>query len=83
MKNKLSDVNEYLFESLDVLSNPDLSEEDLKKEIERSKQIASVSRTIIESGKLALDANKHIDKYHRRPNRELPELLIGADEDES
>lgn len=81
MSNKLTDINEYLFEQLDVLSNPDLKDEDLEKEIKRSKQITAVSKTIIDNGRLLLDAQKHADDYFRGPNRKMPTLLETKDED--
>lgn len=38
-KNKLSDLNDHLFMTLERLGEEDLSNEELEKEIERSKAI--------------------------------------------
>ena len=81
MKNNLTDVNEYLFEQLDALSNPDLTTEELQTEIDRTKQITDVSRTIIANGRLMLDAQKHSDEWHRQPSKKLPGLLETTNED--
>lgn len=58
MKNKLSDLNNHLFEQLERLEDQELSPEDLKKEFQRAKAIAGVSEKIIDSAKLALEAQK-------------------------
>lgn len=73
--NKISDVNAYLFEALDAITNGDLTEEELDMEIKRSKQITSVTKTIIASGRLTLDATKHADEYYRTESKGLPEVL--------
>ena len=74
MKNTLSDLNNYLFEQLERLQDDDLTDEQLEKEIKRSKAVQSVSKTIIENGALALDAKKHLDEYGKGDSVELPML---------
>lgn len=51
MKNKISDLRDHMFAALERLGNEDLSEEELKKEIERSKAISDVGKVIVESAK--------------------------------
>lgn len=63
MKNTLTDLNNYLFESLERLIDDDLSEEQLQKEITRSEAITSVAETIIHNGELALRACRHAEEY--------------------
>lgn len=82
MNHKISDINAYLFESLDALSNDELTEEELKSEINRSKQIANVSKTIIANGKLMLEATKHADEYYRN-RQQLPEMLVNTSNEEN
>ena len=74
MKNTLSDLNNYLFEQLERLQDDDLTDEQLEKEIKRSKAVQSVAKTIIENGALALDAKKHLDEYGKGDSVELPML---------
>ena len=61
-KHSLSDLNEYLFDELNALTNSDLKGETLTEEIERSKAIVQVAGRIagnaaiqIQAAKLALD----------------------------
>lgn len=58
-KNKLSDLNDHLFMTLERLGDEDLSDEELEKEIERSKAISTVAGKIIDNARLVLDAQKN------------------------
>ena len=62
MKNKLGDLNNYLFEQLERLNDDELIEENMDKEIKRTKSITSVATSIINNAKLALDAQRFIDE---------------------
>ncbi|WP_378186863.1 hypothetical protein ACE939_00760 [Aquimarina sp. W85] len=57
-KNTLSDLNNHLFAQLERLGDEELSQEDLKKEMERSKAINGVARNIIDNAKTALEGAK-------------------------
>ena len=63
MKHSLKDLNGYLFEQLDALSNSDLTPEELKDEINRSKAITEVAKVVVDSTKVVLEATKHADEY--------------------
>lgn len=56
MKNSLNDLNNHLFAQLERLSDEDLKGDELKKEIQRGRAITAVSRSIIENGRLQLEA---------------------------
>lgn len=56
MKNSLNDLNNHLFAQLERLSDEELKGDQLKEEIERSRAVTAVSRSIIENGRLQLDA---------------------------
>jgi hypothetical protein len=58
MNNKLTDLNNHLFAELERLSDEELTNEELEKEIERAKAITVVSNQIIQNGALALKAEK-------------------------
>lgn len=73
MNNKLTDLNNYLFEQLERLNDDELLSENFDREIERSKSITSVSTQIINNAKLALDAKKYIDEYG--DNKIVPTML--------
>ena len=75
MKNTLSDLNNYLFESIERLNDDSLSNEDLEKEIKRSEAVQKVAKTIIDNGTLALQAQKHFDDY--APGNKVAMPLLG------
>ena len=58
MNNKLSDLNNHLFAEIERLSDEELNDDELKSEIDRARDITSVSKQIIENGALALRAEK-------------------------
>ena len=69
-KNTLSDLNNHLFAQLERLSNETINQEDLNKEIERSKAISTVAKTIIENAKTSLDGAKF--NYENLPSNIKP-----------
>ncbi|MCW1075748.1 hypothetical protein [Streptococcus anginosus] len=75
-KNKLSDLNDHLFMTLERLGEEDLSNEELEKEIERSKAISTVAGKIIDNARLVLDAQKTAAEYNGKRTVNL-ELLNG------
>ena len=76
MKNTLTDLNNYLFESIERLNDDELNEEELDREIKRSEAIGKVAKTIIDNGSLALQAKKYLDEYGYEVSVELPMLGI-------
>jgi hypothetical protein len=75
-KNKLSDLNDHLFMTLERLGDEGLSNEELEKEIERSKAISTVAGKIIDNARLVLDAQKTAAEYNGKRTVNL-ELLNG------
>lgn len=74
MRNKLSDLNNILFESIERLNDDELTAEELDKEIKKSDAIQKVARTIIDNASLALQAQKHFDEYGIDRKVEIPLL---------
>ena len=62
-KNKLEDLNNHLFGQLERLMEEDLTQEQLEKEVMRSKAVTSVAEVIIRNGELALGVMKHVNEY--------------------
>ncbi len=58
MRNKLIDLNNHLFEALERLNDLDLSLEQLKTEIERSKAMVNVAKPIIQNSRTMINAAK-------------------------
>lgn len=56
--NTLSSLNETLFETLEKLNDEDLDEQELKKEITRSKAVAGIADKIISNAALMLRASE-------------------------
>jgi len=75
MKNTLTDLNNYLFETLERLMDDDLTEEQIQKEIMRSQAVTAVAETIIRN-ELALKTIKHLNEYGiETPKEKLPPML--------
>jgi len=79
MKNKLMDLNNYLFEVLERLTDDSLSEEEMQKEISRSRAVTSVAETIIHNGELALKGQRYVAEFYGADSDEgkkaLPPML--------
>lgn len=73
MKNKLSDLNNHLFEELERLNDESLTGDELQMERERAKTMATVAQTIINNGELALKAAKYYEEYGNK--QDMPEIL--------
>lgn len=58
MKNTLSDLNNHLFATLEILSELEPTDPNLALEIEKSKAISTVANAIINNGKLAITVLK-------------------------
>lgn len=76
MKNTLTDLNNYLFESIERLNDDTLDEDQLDREIKRSEAVQKIAGTIIANGTLALQAKKHLDEYGQGDKVELPMLGV-------
>ena len=57
-KNKLTDLNNHLFEQLERLNDEDLSEEQLAKEIKRADAMSKLATQIVNNAKTQVDAAK-------------------------
>lgn len=62
VRNKLTDLTNTLFAQLETLDDRDLTADELKTELQRSKQMVAISSQILQTGQLALDAKKFKDK---------------------
>ena len=75
-KNKLLDLNDFLFQKLNNLMDDSLSQEELDREIKISKQVVSVSQTIINNANLLLQAKKHFDSTQNDNTKIAPLLSL-------
>lgn len=72
MKNRLSDLHNYLFCQLERLSDESLTGDQLREEINRAKAISQVSSEIVSNGRLVYDAHREFGT-----DKTKPELLLG------
>ena len=68
-QNSLLGLNDILFRQLDNLMDNSLTENELKQELEISKQVVNVSQTIINNANLLLNAKKHFDATGTESNK--------------
>ena len=80
-KNKLTDLNNLLFEQLERLNDETLKGEALQEEISRANSVTRISQSIISNASLILDAAKFADERIDLNNR-TAELLIGDVKDD-
>lgn len=73
-KNRLEDLNDYLFLALESLDNKDLSPEELQREIQRAKTISEVGGKIIDLAKVSLESIKVQEDYLGRGSS-VPKLF--------
>ncbi len=76
MKNTLGDLNGYLFEQLERLNNPEMTEDEMKLEIERARTVTGVASQVISNGNLVLKAKIAYDENMQR-DAVKPKLLEG------
>jgi len=73
--NKLSDLNNYLFEMIERVNDDNQSKEELEKEIARAQAISGIADKIIKNASIQLDACKLA--YEAGVDITVPKLLLG------
>lgn len=79
MKNKLTDLNNHLFEQLERLNDEELKGEALTQEMDRAHSITKVAQTIINNANTMLGASKFLDEsgYALTDKNEAIKLIGG------
>lgn len=80
MNNTQVELNNYLFECIERLTDDELQGEAFEREIQRSDAIQKVAKTIIENSALALKAKMHFDEYDIPRDVQIP--LIGTGDEQ-
>lgn len=82
MKNKLTDLNNYLFEQLERINDDSLDEESLNKEIKKAETITTIAETIIKNGELQFKAAMKAAEYGVVNQDQMIFLLTGKKEND-
>lgn len=80
-ENNLLSLNSFLFEQLKKLNSDTLTQDQLDNELRISKQVVSVSQTIINNANLLLQAKKHFDQTGESSSDIAPLLSLGDKND--
>lgn len=72
MKNKLTDLNDYLFAQIERLSDEDKKPEEVEAEIKRAQALVQVADKIIDNASLQLDAVKFVAVHGGGDKKKLP-----------
>lgn len=77
MKNTLTDLNNHLFEALERLNDDDLTDEQIDREVKRSKAVADVANVIVTNAHLQLKVAAYAEDYGfgMKHGSKLPEVL--------
>lgn len=75
-RNTMGDLNDHLFMALERINVEDHTPEDLAKELERAKVVATVASQIIANGNLVLKAKIAQNEYCRNSDP-MPKMLNG------
>ena len=78
-RNKLIDLNNHLFAQLERLNDEELTQEEIKNEVQRAKAISGVASQVINNAKVTIDAMKLIKEDHYSKD-ELP-VYIGIEKE--
>lgn len=80
MKNTLGDLNNHLFAQLERLNDEELTGEELKEEIARSKSITDIASRIIENANTVLKAKTLQAETLGRSTVQMPKMLEAENE---
>ena len=78
MKNKLTDLNNYLFEQIEILNDDELSDEQIDQAIKKAEAITEISKTIIQNSALQLKAVQVAAEYGVIKSDDVRPLLAGG-----
>ncbi|MEQ7216761.1 hypothetical protein ABQD61_12825 [Enterococcus asini] len=75
-KQSLGDLNGYLFEQLERLNDPELTDEELSRELKRAKAVTGVASQVVANAQVVLKAKMAYEENLERDAKK-PDLLEG------
>jgi hypothetical protein len=72
--NKLTDLNNHLFEQMERLNDDELNAEQLEFEQKRTKSMAQIATAITNNARLVLDAQKYVSDTGTN-TKDIPPIL--------
>lgn len=78
MKNNLSDLNNHLFATLELLESDELDDKQLEKELKRASTVCKVSSQILKVASVQISAIKTAEACGLL-NKDMPALLATKD----
>lgn len=79
MKNKLSDLNNYLFEQIERLQDDSLDAEAVDREMKKADAIVDVAEVIVKSSSLQLQALSKFSEYGIIGQEQVKHFLAPTD----
>lgn len=76
MGKNIADLNDKLFEQIEMINSEGLTDEQLEKAIKKSEAVVKVADVIIKNASLALEAQKQFDEYGTGRTVDIPLLGI-------
>ena len=70
----MTDLHNHLFEQLERLNDDDLTDDQLQKEIQRTKAMTMIASNMINNTNIALETAKFATEYCQNQN-DIPEIL--------
>lgn len=78
LRHTLKDLNEYLFDQLDTLTNDELRGEELESQLKRTQGVVAISKQILDISDKAIRAAKITAEYGGGTGRDL-EKIVGIE----
>lgn len=76
MKHSLADLNSYLFEQIDIITDDNLQGEKLEEALEKAKTVNKIASTIVQNADVQLRA--YAEFGGRGTNEQAIKLLVGG-----
>ena len=82
MKNKLSDLNNYLFEQIEKLNDDSIKGEDMQLQIEKSKTVCNIAKMILDTANTQLNGLQYLNDivYDKSATKAVIKGILDYDE---